>query len=324
MKTKYKKLAMATATILIGSLAYVTGAYATRPVATDDPADAPKGNASETKVAVCHVPPGNAANMHTINVGFSAWAGGHQQHHGTLNGVEVYDKLGSCETVSGPSGDLVVINGCSGSARTNLIAASRSYFDPVVLPDTLTEDKFLLAAKCADSDLGQGADMVVNDGATHIIQGCKNAGGENNFRFALRTAVSSDATTALAVSDSSMDNQAVREAYRGCVSETDSAAGINVKKNQGDSGHKYRIVSGCNASGLTTLKSAVTSYRSAASSKPVILNTRSLSDAAVVAAMNTCLTSGATRKDVPANSTGGTESHTGYSGQLNQLEKNAR
>jgi hypothetical protein len=42
----------------------------------------------EGKITICHVPPGNPANAHTLVVGASAW-NGHRHHKG--------DHLGACE-----------------------------------------------------------------------------------------------------------------------------------------------------------------------------------------------------------------------------------
>ena len=48
----------------------------------------PTAEDSSGKITICHVPPGNPANAHTLVVGASAWKG-HSRHPG--------DHLGACE-----------------------------------------------------------------------------------------------------------------------------------------------------------------------------------------------------------------------------------
>ena len=59
-------------------------------------APAPNDAASgDGKLTLCHVPPGNPANAHTITVGGPAWQG-HRNHKG--------DYLGPCQGAGGPDG----------------------------------------------------------------------------------------------------------------------------------------------------------------------------------------------------------------------------
>jgi hypothetical protein len=51
--------------------------------------------AGDGKITLCHVPPGNPANAHTITVGGPAW-NGHRNHKG--------DYLGPCQGAGGPDG----------------------------------------------------------------------------------------------------------------------------------------------------------------------------------------------------------------------------
>jgi hypothetical protein len=51
--------------------------------------------AGSGKITLCHVPPGNPANAHTITVGEAAWKG-HRNHKG--------DYLGPCNGSGGPDG----------------------------------------------------------------------------------------------------------------------------------------------------------------------------------------------------------------------------
>lgn len=60
-------------------------------------AEAPTAGAQEDasgKVTICHVPPGNPANAHTLIVSRQGWENGHQRHRG--------DSLGPC----GDSGEV--------------------------------------------------------------------------------------------------------------------------------------------------------------------------------------------------------------------------
>lgn len=47
-----------------------------------------KGEDSSGKVTICHVPPGNPANAHTLVVSVQGWENGHKRHRG--------DSLGAC------------------------------------------------------------------------------------------------------------------------------------------------------------------------------------------------------------------------------------
>ncbi|MDD1625858.1 MAG: hypothetical protein LUQ26_00025 [Methylococcaceae bacterium] len=157
------------------------------------------GDNSSSKITICHVPPGNPANKHTIHIAFSAWAA-HKLHRNTnTQGLPLVDYLGSCNnppatgsTVS--SETLHVISGCTGSYRDKLVAKVHSYFDPVTVADTSLDDESVVTAmsQCLDkgdsSDSGhshnddspvsggkgRGHDSVSDSGNHHRIRGCQN------------------------------------------------------------------------------------------------------------------------------------------------------
>jgi hypothetical protein len=60
----------------------------------DDDRDRDRGDDRGGKITICHVPPGNRSNRHTITVGESAWAA-HEAHG---------DRRGACRTGGGPGG----------------------------------------------------------------------------------------------------------------------------------------------------------------------------------------------------------------------------
>lgn len=168
-----------------------------------------RGNDDETKkVTICHVPPGNAANAHTIHIGASAWPA-HRDNHGG-------DYLGSCTqapAASTTNDEVHVISGCGGEYRKTLITKVQSYYEPIVVSDDAlddTPDETVLAAvsQCLSagdsSDSGKGDsskdksdsnaktisnndsgnkkgagkgfghDSVSDSGKHHVITGCKN------------------------------------------------------------------------------------------------------------------------------------------------------
>ena len=43
------------------------------------------------KVTICHIPPGNPANAHTISIGFSAWKA--HQKHGDYEGECIQENI---------------------------------------------------------------------------------------------------------------------------------------------------------------------------------------------------------------------------------------
>ena len=61
------------------------------------------------KVTICHIPPGNPANAHTISIGFSAWKA-HQKHG---------DYEGECELSTNTIQSPTTNNIPSGQSKNN-------------------------------------------------------------------------------------------------------------------------------------------------------------------------------------------------------------
>lgn len=167
------------------------------------------GKNSQT-VTICHIPPGNPQNKHTIHISWSAWPA-HKLNHGG-------DWLGSCNnephthsgnvltgvttgtTTNVATEQLHVVSGCSDSIRQQIVSKIQSYYDPITVPDNLMDDSAIgpLISQCTDhgdssdsskgnSDSskkdssgriiggkGQGVDSVSDSGNHHRIRDCKN------------------------------------------------------------------------------------------------------------------------------------------------------
>ncbi|MGZ8945653.1 MAG: hypothetical protein ACXW1W_09530 [Methylococcaceae bacterium] len=147
------------------------------------------GNKSHQKITVCHVPPGNPAQKHTIHIAFSAWAA-HKLHTNKI-GPDYADYLGSCnsKTTTTAKETLHVISGCTGATREALETKVQSYFEPITVADTALDDETIHTAmsQCLDkgdsSDSGHddhgaakggGHDSVSDSGKHHRIRGCQN------------------------------------------------------------------------------------------------------------------------------------------------------
>ena len=161
---------------------------------------------SSSKITICHVPPGNPTNKHTIHIAFSAWAA-HQGHTNT-KGPDYADYLGSCNNTpaTGSTANpepLHVISGCTGTYRSTLATKVHSYFEPITVADTALDDTdgeavATAMSQCLDkgdssdssdsSDSGNGNhdnrtvssqkggahDSVSDSGNHHRIRGCQN------------------------------------------------------------------------------------------------------------------------------------------------------
>lgn len=170
-----------------------------------------KKNGEDKKITICHVPPGNPENKHTIHIGYSAWPA-HRDNHGG-------DYLGSCtqapvagstaptadsttpasNSTSSTVNEVRVITNCTGTYRETLITKVQSYFEPIVVSDdALTDDKdsedvVTALSQCLDAGdssdssdsshkgrdnrgngKGSGHDSVSDSGKHHFISGCKS------------------------------------------------------------------------------------------------------------------------------------------------------
>ncbi len=156
-----------------------------------------RGNSdkSSQKITICHVPPGNPAQKHTIHIAFSAWAA-HKLHTNT-KGPDYADYLGSCNsrTATTAKESLHVISGCTGSTREALETKVQSYYNPITVADSSLDDDSVVTAmsqcldkgdssdssksggdssKSASGGKGGGHDSVSDSGQHHRIRGCQN------------------------------------------------------------------------------------------------------------------------------------------------------
>ena len=123
-----------------------------------DADDRGKSDKSSQKITVCHAPPGNPAQKHTIHIAFSAWAA-HKAH--------TNDYLGSCNnppviptttTTRTTPEKIHVISGCTGTYRNALVTKVRSYFDPITVADTSLDDELVVTAMSQCLDKGDSSD----------------------------------------------------------------------------------------------------------------------------------------------------------------------
>ncbi|MFI3188901.1 MAG: hypothetical protein QX190_04950 [Methylococcales bacterium] len=215
MKTKKKVLTVAiSAVLMIGLVGISTSGYAERKSSSTSGSDSDKRSDSDSgveahqKMTICHVPPGNPANKHTIHISSSAWLA-HKNHH-------LGDYLGSCNREISKSKETVVpavgstplkrtvtpillsntaitpevthiISGCSATYSTALRKAVRTYYEPVTIPDTALDDPSLAMAVSECLDNGDSSDSGKNkadsshskDNATNRKTGGKGQGRDS-------------------------------------------------------------------------------------------------------------------------------------------------
>lgn len=272
---------------------------------------------SDRKITICHVPPGNPANKHTIHIAYSAWAA-HKAHTNAI-GPDYVDYLGSCnsKTTASAKETLHVISGCTGTAREALETKVQAYYEPITVADTALDDEsvFTAMSRCLDqgdsSDSGHGnststgkgggRDSVSDSGNHHRIRGCQNKStrtdSDRNYNTKLKTRdsdldTSRGITDPIVVSDSSLDDNSVWTAYKACTQDATNANKIDPSKTgkkMGDSGHRQYSLNSCNDTQATTLKTAITSYKAKTSTKDIILTASSYNDAQVKAAVDACV-----------------------------------
>ncbi len=239
------------------------------------------GNKSHQKITICHVPPGNPANKHTLHIAFSAWAA--HKAHVNLTGPDYADYLGSCNsrTTTTPKETLHVISGCTGTTRETLETKTQAYFEPITVADTALDDESVVTAmsQCLDNGdssdsgkssgdssksttggKGKGHDSVSDSGKHHRVRGCQDKGDSNAIKYhtTLKSADSSLDTQRgtkdpIVVSDSSLDDSGANHdnkntvfaAYKACAQDASNANKIDsskVTKKRGDSGHRQQIM----------------------------------------------------------------------------------
>ncbi|MFZ2403915.1 MAG: hypothetical protein WAW41_02185 [Methylobacter sp.] len=359
MKTKRKILSLAISALLTAGVAsYTMPSYAGNDSSTKNKVETKKkedsskggtpvahsdsnkrstsdsGNKSHQKITVCHVPPGNPANKHTIHIAYSAWAA-HKEHKNNI-GPDYVDYLGSCnsKTTSTAKESLHVISGCTGTTRETLETKAQTYYEPITVADTALDDESVVTAmsQCmdkgdssdsSDNDRGKakggGHDSVSDSGNHHRIRGCQDKSttdSSKKYNTRLKNADSSHDTThhtkdPIVVSDSSLDDSSVWTAYKACTQDSSNANKIDsskISKKVGDSGHRQHVLrdhdsvsdsgkqhhKSCTDTQDQTLRTAITAYKAKTSTKDIILTASSYNDVTVKAAVDACVRAGAT------------------------------
>ncbi len=342
MKTNRKILSLAISALLAaGAAGYPMSSYAKDQVKEKDKDDSGKKGtvvdhtdsdergASERKITICHVPPGNPDNKHTIHIAFSAWPA--HKAHTNSKGPDYADYLGSCNsrTTTTPSETLHVISGCPDTSasklRETLETKVQAYYDPIIVADTSLDDESVVTAmsQCLDNgdssdsthsssnSKGGGHDSVSDSGNHHRIRGCQNkdtSDSSKQYNKTLKTADSSHDTThsvkdPVVVSDSSLDDKDVWKEYKTCVADAANANKIDsakTGKKKGDSGHKQYVLTSCGDTQDQKVRDAVTTYKAKTSTKDIIVTASAYNDVNVKAAVDACVSAGA--KDTATNS----------------------
>ncbi len=309
------------------------GASAVAHSDSDKRSTSDSGNKSHQKITICHVPPGNPTQKHTLHIAFSAWAA-HKEHK-NLTGPDYVDYLGSCnsKTTTTAKETLHVISGCTGATREALETKVQAYYEPITVADTSLDDEAVVTAmsQCLDkgdsSDSGHadhgaakggGHDSVSDSGKHHRIRGCQDKGNDSDKKYhkILKDADSGLDThraikDPIIVSDSSLDDSGVWPAYKACTKDTSDTKNkidsSKISKKKGDSGHRQHILretdsvsdsgkqhhKSCTAAQDTTLRSAIAAYKAKASTKDIILTASSYNDVTVKTAVDACVTAGA-------------------------------
>ncbi|TAN65295.1 MAG: hypothetical protein EPN17_16925 [Methylobacter sp.] len=289
------------------------------------------GNKSHQKITICHVPPGNPEQKHTLHIAFSAWAA--HKAHTNDKGPDYVDYLGSCnsKTSTTPKETLHIISGCTGAAHETLETKVQSYFEPITVADTALDDEAVVTAmsQCldkgdssdsSDSNKGKakggGHDSVSDSGKHHRIRGCQDKGdsSDKKYRKTLQDADTARDNNAakgilkdpVVVSDSSLDDSGVWKEYKKCVADTGSPNKIDsgkTGKKRGDSGHSQHILKSCGDAQDQKLKDAIVAYKAKPSSKDIILTETSYTDVSIKQAVDACVSAGATDSITSAFST---------------------
>lgn len=285
MKTKRKILSLTISALLMAGITnYPMTSYADKtkvkendnlsnatPTAAVTHTDSNERGSSDRKVTICHVPPGNPANKHTIHIAYSAWAA--HKNHRNDTGPDYADYLGSCnsKTTTTAKESLHVISGCTGTPRETLETKVQAYYEPITVADTALDDQTVLTAmsQCLDNGdssdsshedhdhsssstgKGGGHDSVSDSGRHHRIRGCQDKSGDSNkYHQTLKTADTTLDTNRstkdpIVVSDSNLDDKDVWSAYKACTQDASNANKIDsskMSKKRGDSGHRQYVL----------------------------------------------------------------------------------
>ena len=278
-----------------------------------------RGN-SDPKITLCHVPPGNPKDKHTIHIAFSAWS--KHQGHENDKGPDFVDYLGSCNSKVTSEKTSVetlhVISGCTGTARNSLVTKIQDFFEPITVADSALDDESVVTAmsQCLDngdsgSDSGHGNspalikggghDSVSDSGNHHRVRGCQD-NGTVTYNKTLKIAdtdldESRHTKDPIIVSDSSLNDKDVFKSFKDCVSVSNSNKidSGKVTKKLGEAGHQQQILKdpSCTTSQDGTLRTAVTNYKAKASTKDLVLTADSYNDVEVKKAVEACVAAGA-------------------------------
>jgi len=338
MKTNRKILSLAISALLMtGVASYSMSSYAkdkveeketskTQSASGTDSDKRGSSDSSARKITICHVPPGNPANKHTIHIAYTAWAA-HKLHTNSI-GPDYADYLGSCnsKTATNAQETLHVISGCTGDNREALETKVQAYFEPITVADTALDDETVATAvrQCLDkgdsSDSGDhginkaalggqggGHDSVSDSGAHHRIRGCQDKStGDSSKKYntRLKTVDANYDTThgdkdPVVVSDSSLNDSGVWTAYKTCVADASNPNKIDSSKTgkkKGDSGHRQQVLRSCGDTQDQSVRDAVAAYKAKRSTRDIILTASSYNDASIKAAVDACVNAGA--KDI--------------------------
>ena len=180
---------------------------------SDKRSDSGSGDKSKQKITICHVPPGNPANKHTLHIAFSAWKA--HQAHTNDKGPDFVDYLGSCNSKSASTvkETLHIISGCTGSYREALETKVQSHYEPITVADTALDDESVVTAmsqcldtgdssdsgkshsdssKSATGGKGRAHDSVSDSGNQHRIRGCQNRDSDHKADSSQHTVSDSD------------------------------------------------------------------------------------------------------------------------------------
>lgn len=296
------------------------------------------GNSSSHKIDICHVPPGNPNNGHTINIDVNGLHG--HRHHAN-------DYLGECQSnnTTSTNEDLYVIYNCAnnpnlpnGEYRVDFLETVHAFNSPVIIGSPVIANSLapnssnllvsdvtwndttaaILSAlsDCKDSAKGNAQINSTSDGNHLIVQGCKNVAV--NVAESYRTALQDEAESMnfssvyTIVPELALSDTHVKEKYQECLDD----GGSIIESHQSSRGYNYVILNNC--SNTTALNDALNTFQESVqnnSSYPIFITASDLADYDIQTKFDVCCDSskgGATCTLIPQNG--------GFSGRLNWRE----
>lgn len=221
MKTQTKLLNIAISAILsMGLISVATHVDAdaksnTIPTVPDDNKRSKddSGVDAHKKMTICHVPPGNPANAHTIHISANAWPAHDKNHPG--------DYVGSCNreasftkesvtpgnnstpakrewtttSVTGNSSTIETqhtVTGCAATYLTPLRKAVREFYEPVIVPDSALDDPTVAMAvsRCLNNGDSSDSGKSNADSSKSKDAAGRKTGGQGQARLETRDSVS--------------------------------------------------------------------------------------------------------------------------------------